>query len=561
VVVLFWSALATAGTLSGVVEDEETGMVLSGVTVYAYDLRLSATNTVTDSDGAFSIPDLNSGPYRLLAYPATTDNHATRIYPEGIDYCAGALLLPDDPPVNFSLPPAATLTGRILDPDGFPASSATVTARHPDHFARAALTDADGRFEIVGLDADDWQCDVDLDGLPDQLLGGVYDSEDALTFAVPDQTTTDAGEHTLLPGITVEGEVYGPDEPAVEGTNVIVYANSQITTVKTNADGRYTADGLPTGPVLSWSEPAGFALTYYPDEDRPTAFLEAPDEGMVLADVDLFTPVESTLTVTLLDAETGETVEGPSMMLYNSTSSVGKGATTGEGGVGEILGLHGGDYNLYVYAADEGFTDDFYRDADGAEATVSIPDSDDATVTVSLPPAVILSGTITGDDGRPVYGAYVLALSGDEAESTSTDAEGRYILDGLPAGDWEIQASYAGYCAADPGWATSYYPGTPNGGAVEAIPTTAGDDIPELDLVLPCDNDHDSMGDVWERTWGLDVGLDDSLEDLDGDGYNNLYEYRAGTNPADGDDGCGGCDRGSAAAFLLLPLLGLRRRR
>jgi large repetitive protein len=563
VVVMFGLSVAAAGSLAGVVVDEASGTPLSGVTVYAYDLRLSASSVVTNADGVFSISGLADRPHRLLAYPAYTDNHATRIYPEGIDFCAGTLLYPDAAQVTLSLPTAAVLSGRLIEPDGLPAASATVTARHPDYFARAALTDVDGEFEIVGLDGDDWTCEVDLDGLPTQHLGGVYDSEDALVFTVTEQSTTDVGEHILLPGVTIEGGVYGPDDPAGEGTNVIVYAGGQITTAQTDADGRYVADGLPTGSVISWSEPAGLALTYYPDNDRPTLFLEAPDEGMLLSDVDLFAPTESSLTVTLIDGETGETVEGPGLMLYNSNGTVGKGATAGADGVGELVGLHGGDYTLYIYAADEGFTDDHHRDADGAEAVISIPDATNTALTISIPPAVTLSGTITDDTGQPVYGALVLALSEDEAESTSTDADGRYILDGLPAGDWELQASYGGYCDADPGWTTAYYPGTPNGGAVEAIPTAAGDDLSDINLVIPIDNDHDGMADAWERIWGLDVGLDDGLEDLDGDGYSNLYEYRAGTNPADSLAGCGsaGCGRGSAAALLLLPLFGLRRRR
>ena len=549
---------ALAGSLSGVVIDEATGTPLPNVSVYAYDLRLQPTSTVTNADGRFSLT-LPEAPHRLLASPAYLDNHATRVYPEGVDFCAGALLSPGDD-VTFALPEAAILTGQLLAPDGAPLVDAVVTASQESFFPRATLTDEDGEFAVVGLESGDWKCQVDIEGLPVQYLGAVYDDEEAPVFSLEEAGQTDVGSHTMLPGIVVEGGVYGPSAPVAAGTNVVVYAGGQITNVQTDEDGQYSADGLPPGEVLPWSEPAGLALTYAPDDDRPTVFMEALDEGMVLAEADISAPLEATLEILLVDEQTGEAIAGPGVMLYNSTASVGKGATADEDGIAQIVGLHGGSYSLAVYASDEGYTDGLITDGDGAELWIVVDDEDDLSVTIPLPPAVTLTGTVTSDDGGAVYGAMVLALSGEEAESTITDADGRFTLAGLPAGDWELQVSYAGYCPADPGWVTVYWPGSVSGGDVEVIPTSDGQRVTALDFTLPHDNDHDSMGDDWEHRYGLDVGRDDALEDLDADGYNNLYEYRAGTDPTDGLSGPCGC-RDGAAALLILPLLSWRRRR
>jgi hypothetical protein len=48
---------------------------------------------------------------------------------------------------------------------------------------------------------------------------------------------------------------------------------------------------------------------------------------------------------------------------------------------------------------------------------------------------------------------------------------------------------------------------------------------------LAFDSDHDDMSDEWEVTFGLDARTDDANGDLDDDGFSNIEEYLAGTNP------------------------------
>ena len=63
------------------------------------------------------------------------------------------------------------------------------------------------------------------------------------------------------------------------------------------------------------------------------------------------------------------------------------------------------------------------------------------------------------------------------------------------------------------------------GGFSESPSVTVDTSIERIDM------DNDGMIDPWETANGLNVGLDDSGLDPDGDGYTNIREYNAGQNP------------------------------
>ncbi|MFC1734913.1 hypothetical protein ACFL1X_02275 [Candidatus Hydrogenedentota bacterium] len=60
-----------------------------------------------------------------------------------------------------------------------------------------------------------------------------------------------------------------------------------------------------------------------------------------------------------------------------------------------------------------------------------------------------------------------------------------------------------------------------------------GTDYDIFTASLTPDNDGDGMSDVWEVEHGLDPAVDDSASDKDNDGYTNLHEFLAGSNPTD----------------------------
>ncbi|MDP2311598.1 MAG: carboxypeptidase-like regulatory domain-containing protein [Pseudomonadota bacterium] len=562
---------ALAATLSGTVRDLD-GAPVPGVDLVAYDTRLNYASARTTADGGFLLTSVPPGRYRLRAMPADGDPRVDRFLPDTWDFCSAEVIEVETAAsidgVDFALPEGGTLTGRVVSASGEPVVGAQILAlgqsERTSLVSRLSSTDADGAFTLVGLDSDEGESEpyaayIAASGWPRQYLAPVYDEESAALFDVTLGAPTDVGEQPLLDGISVTGTVSGPDGPVATGT-VYVYSPSQVLSVTIAADGTYIADGLPPGEVTAWASSDGLATSYYPDADRPGERVPALDEGFALDGVDLALAPQSALTVTLV----GEgDLSDAAVLLYNDTYTVGRGGAFDAAGVHTIDALHPGTYFLYVYGADVGLTDDYARDDAGAILAIAVDGETD--LTVAMPTGASFSGTVRGDDGEPVYGAYVYASTADgsNTEVAVTDTDGVYTITGLPGTDYTLRASYAHYCPSDPGWVTVWWPDRLVEGDATITSLTAGEARTAVDFDLYVDDDHDAMGDTWEADNGLDPDRDDAAEDPDGDGVVNADEWLRGSDPTgqlSALRGCGsGCGSGGAALLLLLPFAVRRR--
>lgn len=580
VILLMGAALAAA--LSGTVRSSPEGDALSGVVVVAYDSRLGYVYDDTNIRGEYSLRGLHAGPWRVRAIPAEGQNRLTRFYPDAREYCDAELVVLTEDEVradlDFALAEGGELSGALVDSAGDPVAGAALDCEgaSADNAgqSRTATSDESGAFTVRGLDSDegepaDWACRVAASGWPAQYLGQVYDLDEAELIPVTVGEAVDVGERALLDGILVRGEVSGPDGP-LAGAYVHVYASSQVVTVSTEEDGAYEATGLPPGSVLPWASYEGLALTYYPDHDRPTDWLSAPDEGAIVDDADLSLPTQATFQIDLSPADGGDDdLSGVTALLYNDEANVAFGARTDATGLLSIDGLHGGDYRLYVYAADEGFFDGFTQDG-GEDRWFTLDDgADNDHGELTLTRSASISGTLVDDQGEPVYGGYVIAYPSDEdidIQAAVSDIDGAFSLRGLAPGRWEVTALTAPYCPSDAGYVEVYWPGDVVYQAYASpLDIVADEAYEDVTFVLPRDDDQDGMGDAWEDDNGLDTARDDSALDADEDGFTNLDEYLLGTDPNDASDGQGGCgcrdkgEQGVVGAGLLL--LALRRRR
>ena len=567
----FLCALGLAATLSGEVADPD-GNPVAGVTVVAYDVRLNYATATTTSSGTWTIRNIPGGAYRLRSYAGDESPWVDRFYPSNWDFCtAPAVRVGEDETldaVDITVERGGELRGLVTDLRGAPLAGVVVEAHGASErtalATRTGVTDPTGAFVIAGLDSDPgvsepYSCYLDTPGWPEQYFGSTYEEEEAALYDVEIGGVVDAGTGALLDGITVAGTVSGPDGPVGSGT-VFIYAPSQILGVPINGDGTYLGDGLPPGDVIAWAESDGLATTYYPDADRPGERVSVPYEGTAQEGVDLRMPVESALTLQF----TGEgDLTEVGVLLYNSELTVGRGGGVDSAGAIRIDGLFDGDYTLYVYGADGGFTDGWALE-NGATRVFHV--AGDMEVTLPLDVGASISGTVTDETGAPIYGAYVYIYpaDGSDASAVATAADGTYVVNGLIGGDVTLRTSYVNYCPTDPGYVLEYWEDAYQEADADYLQVPPGDALPNVDVALWIDADHDAMGDTWEAANGLDPTRDDAAEDPDGDGYPNYDEWILGSNPQDaasGPPGACGCGGGTATLLLLLPAAALVRRR
>lgn len=570
---MWWLSITYAAELSGTLLGAE-GEPVVGATVIVYDSRFNYGSATTRNGGDWAVEGLPADRYRVRFLPANADPHGERFYGGEWDACeAESVLLSGRDTVvsgvDDALSVGAEVSGRVTDLAGQPIEGARVVVYGAEPrtslILRETVSDADGAFFLVGLDADpagsDFLVYVQAAGWPDQWRGPAYDAAAGEGVTLTPGAPVDLATLPLLDGIRVSGRVSGTDGPVAGGT-LIAYSTQQVLTEPIGSDGAYVADGLPPGDLVVWASSPGLATTYSPGGDRPGGALSVPDEGDDVG-VDLVLPAESTLQ---LAADVGAAAEGVGVVVYNDSYTVGRGASFGPSGTLTVGALYPGDYEIFVSGANAGFVSGFVLDDAGDRVRVPVAGPATGPHTFELRPAATLSGVLTDDAGLPVYGASVTVtetLGDARTWSATSDRDGNWEILGVDATTLTLAVQYHWYCEDDLGFADTWYAAARRETDATFFVVPAGQPLPNLDLVLPRDLDHDEMGDAWEAEHDLRAGADDSGEDPDGDGFSNLEEWQQDSDPnaafVSGD--CGGGCAGAPGLLLVVPAWWRRRRR
>ena len=453
-------APATA-RLSGKVTDPE-GRPLPGATVELQMGAWSKQTATADPKGRYSFPALAPGGYVIKAVGPPPNTPYIRLYswrPGGVR--SASLSDGQSRTEDFQLPRGTRLVGRVLDANGKPLAGVAVSCRldvatevgkrsvyqTPGQWYRGEdTTDAKGRYSLGGLTRETYVVEVKPPEGSDLAPAALHDVN-----ALEGGGVVKLQDIRLYKGGVLLGTVVGADGKPVEGATASLRVgmgrHGTVLNPTTDARGRFELRGLPTG---------GYDITVRPPAGSASCEKVFERVAVVggLSVARRFELPEGARVSGRVTAPDGRPVAGATVMARYGYHSRGR-TVTDEQGRYTLLGIspprrpgprrRGGPQNQVFASPPDAWPTLVSSGAPLPDVAPGRP----ATVNVTMKHGVAIQGTVTGPDGKPLAGCQV---SGSERRRSSlrgyggatTDADGRYLLAHLPAGNLFVSVAPPG---------------------------------------------------------------------------------------------------------------------
>jgi hypothetical protein len=451
----------------------------------------ASSGTRADTDGHFLLDELDAGPQRIVATKADYADNA----PAAFELHPGD----DVRDVVLVLQRGGRLVGEVLDPAGFPLPGLGVVASSRElHVQRAVEADEDGKFAFDALPAGKYRVVAKPTAGEIEDLGEAGDAESAATkssdasASSPPNAATSAkvspsaklslaaklslersAGAEIFEGGTTHVTIGGPSPASVRVHGTIAFGSRERKPFAACIV-RYALDGSDDAPArCAVADPAGRYELFVDAEGRYALSVSDPGSASPLGDglrfydrVDVPADTDFEHDVILPSASVagrvllpnGSPAEGARVQLeseqrvaeLSSSFSTGFRDTDADGHFA-FDGLKPGIYRITAgstfdhAAAGSGRG----RTSAGTAVVKNLVLEEDRSVDrleLRLQAPARIEGTVTGPDGKPYAGALVFVR--DDAESRlaegypppTSDAAGRFAIEGLPPGEIRIGA-------------------------------------------------------------------------------------------------------------------------
>ena len=387
--------------LSGRVTDPD-GKPVQNVYVNAYSSLPGALGSGgnTDADGRYRVT-LLPGTYNVsIGLPSGSSFVSKNIQ----DY-----KIAGDQTLDIKLDRGSILSGRVTDPDGKPVQNVYVNvySPQPGAFGNGGNTDEDGRYRVVLLPG---TYSISI-GLPS---GSPFVSKSIPDYKIAGDQTFDI---KLDRGVALSGRITDPDGRPVQNVNVNLWSQETQTGggAQTDAEGRYRITLLPGTYSLNINPPQGSPLV-----SKSILSYQVPIDQTLDIKLDRGLVLSGRVT----DPD-GKPVQNVYINAWNQQAQIGSGGTTDAEGRYRVS-LLPGTYSLNIgLPPGSPFV---------SKNIQSYPITANQTLDVKLESGKVLSGRVTGPDGKPVQNVNVSAYN-PQAQTggrIQTDAEGRYRIALVP---------------------------------------------------------------------------------------------------------------------------------
>jgi hypothetical protein len=515
------AAVEEGGRIAGTVVAAVGKAPLEGVRVCPFQggVELSGSSCdYTSPTGKYTISGLAGGSYKVKFNPEGFEPKYASQYYDGKTTLASADAIPVSTGatasgVDAEMIELGKVSGTVKAAGGAALPGISVCASG-SAVNRCGSTDALGEYTIAGLPKGSYR--VRFSGgmsYVSEYYAGAARESDATPVGVSLATTTSGIDAELQKAGRIEGKVVNAlDKAPLEGIEVCPLNPSGFGQplssgcATTNATGKYTIGGLAGGSYRVRFNATGFGPVVEPGQNYLTQYYSGKSvagegdlvpvaAGVPTTGIDAEMHPAGTISGTVTAADSGLPVPGSSVCVnrLNARSNFENCTLTNAAGEYTVARLATGSYSVRFMAGFEApnYLRQYFDDSPTRKSAAPVAvtaGSDTPGIDAALHPGGRIAGTATDADTEAgIQGLEVCAtMPGAESPRQfgcdQTDAEGKYAIEGLPSGSYQVSflPSFYGYL----NYLGQYYDGKSTEAESDPVGVIAGSTTAGIDAEL-----------------------------------------------------------------------------